>query len=72
MKLWVKTENKYNAKRKMVNIFQNPKWKQEYAIEINNMFEIPENLDNEDSIDNCITEKWENIKTIIKETNSSL
>ena len=56
----------------MVNIFQNPKWKQEYAIEINNMFEIPENLDNEDSIDNCITEKWENIKTIIKETNSSL
>jgi len=72
VKLWVKTENKYNAKRKMVNIFQNPKWKQEYAIEINNMFEIPENLDNEDSIDNCITEKWENIKTIIKETNSSL
>ena len=56
----------------MVNIFQNPKWKQEYAIEINNMFEIPENLDNEDSIDNCITEKWENIKTIIKETKQQL
>jgi hypothetical protein len=28
----------------MVNIFQNPKWKQEYAIEINNRFEILENM----------------------------
>jgi len=36
VKLRVKTGNKYNEKRKMVNIFQNPKWKQEYAIEINN------------------------------------
>ena len=36
----------------MVNIFQNPKWKQEYAIEINNRFEKLENLDDEDSIDN--------------------
>ena len=35
-KLRVKTGNKYNEKRKMVNIFQNPKWKQQYAIEINN------------------------------------
>jgi len=32
----------------MVNIFQNPKWKQEYAIEINNKFEILENLDEEE------------------------
>jgi hypothetical protein len=32
----VKTGNKYNEKKKMVNIFQNPKWKQEYAVEINN------------------------------------
>ena len=32
VKLRVKTGNKYNEKRKMVNIFQNPKWKQEYAI----------------------------------------
>ena len=55
----------------MVNIFQNPKWKQEYAIEINK-FEILENLDNEDSIDNNINEKWENIKTIIKETKQQL
>ena len=47
--LRVKTGNKYNEKRKMVNIFQNPKWKQEYAIEINK-FVILENLDNEDSI----------------------
>ena len=52
----------------MVNIFQNPKWKQAYAIEINNKFEILENLDDENSIDNDINEKWENIKTIIKET----
>ena len=52
----------------MVNIFQNPKWKQEYAIQINNRFEIQKNFDNEDSIDNSINEKWENITTIIKET----
>jgi len=55
----------------MVNIFQNPKWKQEYAIEINE-FEILENLDDEDSIDNNINEKWENIKTIIKQTKQLL
>jgi len=52
--------------------FQNPKWKQEYAIEINNNFETPENLDNEGSIDNNINEKWENIKTVIKETKQQL
>jgi len=52
----------------MVNNFQKPKWKQEYAIEINNKFGIQENLDNEDSIGNNINEKWQNIKTIIKET----
>ena len=72
MKLRVKTGNKYNKKRKMVNIFQNPKWKQEYAIEINNRFEILENLDNEDSVDNSINEKWDNIKTTIKETKQQL
>jgi len=55
----------------MVNIFQNPKWKQEYPIEINK-FEILKNLDNEDSIDNDINEKWENIKTIIKENKQQL
>ena len=58
MKLTVKTGNKYNEKRKTVNIFQNPKWKQEYALEINNRFEILENVDNEDNIDNNINEKW--------------
>ena len=52
----------------MVNIFQNPKWKQEYAIEINKQFGILENLGDEDNIDNNINKKWENIKTIIKET----
>jgi len=72
VKLRVKTGNKYNEKRKMVNIFQNPKWKQEYAIEINKKFEILENLDNEDSIDNDINEKWEKIKTSIKENKQQL
>ena len=45
VKLKVKTGTKYNEKRKMVHIFQNPKSKQEYSIEINNKFEILENLD---------------------------
>jgi len=45
VKLRVKTGNEHNEKRKMVNIFQNPKWKQEYVIVINNKFEILENLD---------------------------
>jgi len=54
VKLRVKTGNKYNEKRNMVNIFQNPKWKQEYAIKIYNKFETLENVDNEDSIDNNI------------------
>jgi len=72
VKLGVKTGKKYNEKRKMVNIFQNPKGKQEYAIEINNKFEIMENLGDEDSIDSNINEKWENIKEIIKETKQQL
>jgi len=57
VKLRVRTGNKYNEKRKIVNTFQTPKWKKEYAIEINNMSEILENLDNEDNIDNNIKEK---------------
>jgi len=40
VKVMVKTEKKYNEKRKIVNIFQNSKWNQEYAIELNNMFKI--------------------------------
>ena len=36
----VKTEKKYNEKRKIVNIFQNSKWNQEYSIELNNRFKI--------------------------------
>jgi hypothetical protein len=71
VKLRTKTGNRYE-KGKMANIFQNPKWKQEYAIEINNKFEILENLDNKDSIGNGINEKWENIKTRIKETKQQL
>ena len=55
-----------------MNIFQNSKWKQEYAIELNNRFEILENMKDDDNIDNNISEKWENIKTIIKETKQQL
>jgi hypothetical protein len=54
VKLRVKTGNKYNEKRKVVNNFQNPKCKEEYSIEMNNKFEILENLDDDDSIDNNI------------------
>ena len=72
VKLWVKIGNKYNEKRKMVNIFQNPKWKKEYAIEINNRLEILENLDDEEIINNNINEKWERFKTIMKETKQQL
>jgi hypothetical protein len=67
VKLKVKTANKYNEK-KIVNIFQNPKWKQEYAIEVNNRFEILKNMDLEDNIDYNINEKFESIETIMKET----
>jgi hypothetical protein len=45
VKLRVQTENKYNEERKMVNTFQNSMWKQEYAIELNNRFEIFENME---------------------------
>ena len=45
VKLRGKIEKKYNEKRKIVNIFQNSKWKQEYAIELNNRFEILENME---------------------------
>jgi len=72
VKLRVKTGNKYNEKRKMLNIFQNPRWKQEYAIRINSKFEMLGNFDDEDSMDNNINEKWENIKTVIKETKQQL
>ena len=54
-----------------MNIFQNSKWKHEYAIELNNRFEILENMEDEDNIDNNINTKWEN-KTIIKETKQQL
>jgi len=54
-----------------VNIFQNSKWEQKYAIEFNNRFEILENIEDE-NIDNNMHEKWENIKTIINETKQQL
>jgi hypothetical protein len=71
VKLRVKTGNKYNEKRN-VNIFQNPKWKQEYAVEINNNFDILANMNDEDDADRTIGEKWESIKTIIKEIKQQL
>jgi len=57
VKLWAVSEKKYNEKRNIVNIFQNSKWKEEYSIELNNIFEILENLEDEDNIDNNINEK---------------
>jgi len=54
VKLRVKNGNKYNEKRKMVNIFQNPKWKKQYAIEINTKFEMLENINTKDSRNNNI------------------
>jgi len=56
VKLRVKPGNKYE-KRKIVNIFQNTKWKQEYAIEINNRFEILANMEDEDDTDKPTDEK---------------
>ena len=35
---------------------------------VNNKFQILENMEDEDNIDNNNNEKWENINTIIKET----
>ena len=72
VKLRVKSGSKYDEKRKIVDIFQNPKWQQEYVIEINNRFEMLENWDNEDIIDNNINEKWKSTKTTIKETKQQL
>ena len=73
VELRVKTENKYEN-RKTVNIFQDSKREQEYVVEINNRFEILENMDDddEDNSDNNINGKWENIETIIKETKQQL
>ena len=57
VKLRAKTEKKYD-KRKFVNVFHNSKWKQEYATELKNRFEILENIEFEDNIDNNINKKW--------------
>ena len=56
----------------MVNIFQNSKWKLEYAIEVNNRLKILENPEYDENIDNNFKEKWENIKTIILKTKQQL
>ena len=72
VKLRVKAGNTYKEKRKIVNIFQIPKWKQEYAIEIHNRFETLTNMEDDDDVDKTIDGKWENVKTIIKETKQKL
>ena len=72
VKLRVKTGNKHNVRRKIVNILQSSKQEQEYAIEINSMFETLENMEYEDNSGNNINKKWESIKTIIKETKQQL
>jgi len=71
VKLKVKTEKKYQEKRKTGNIFQNSKWKQEHAIELNNRFKILENIKMMIILTINTNGKWENIKTIIKEKNNS-
>jgi len=72
VKLRTKTGNKYNEKRKMVSIFQNQKWKNQYAIEINNKFEILENFDDEDSMDTILTKNGKTLKQQSRKINSSL
>jgi hypothetical protein len=62
VKLSVKIGNNYNEKSTIVKNFQNPKGKDEYAIEINNKFEMRENMG--DDTDRTIVEKWESIKTL--------
>ena len=37
---------------KKKNIFQNSKWKQDYTMELKNGFEILENMEDDDDIDN--------------------
>ena len=56
----------------MVNIFQNRKWKQEYAIEINNKIEYWKILMMKIVWTIILMKKQENVKTIIKETKQQL
>ena len=55
-----------------ISNFCNGNYSQEYAVEINNRFEILENMEDEDYSENNLNEKWENIKTVIKETKQQL
>jgi hypothetical protein len=71
-RLRVKAGNKNKEERKIVIILQIPDWKQEYAIEIHNRFEILTNMETEVDADRTIDGKWENIKTIIQETKQKL
>ena len=64
-------QNLTSARHCRIKLLCKSKWKQEYAIELNNRFKILENMEDEDNMDNNINEKWQNIKTIIKEKNNS-
>jgi hypothetical protein len=68
----VQAGNKNNEERKIVNILQILDWKQEYAIEIHNRFEMLTNMEDEADADKTIYGKWGNIKTIIKETKQKI
>jgi hypothetical protein len=72
VKLRVKAGNKNREERKIVNMLQIPDWKKEYATEIHNRFEILTNMEEEGDADKTIDVKWENIKTIIKETKQKI
>jgi len=61
MKLRVITEKKYKEKRRTVNIFENSKWKQEYAIELNNRLEILKNME-DDNFDNINKKNGKTLK----------
>ena len=63
-----KVEDKtQHAKSKTVNEFQSKEWKEKYTAEISNRFETLEDKEG-DAIIN-IDREWNNIKSIIKESN---
>jgi hypothetical protein len=71
VKLRVKAELKYNEKR-IANILKNSEKIKECVIELHNTFEVLENMEDGDEIENNINEKWEYITAVIKETKQQL
>jgi hypothetical protein len=70
VKLRVKTEMKYNEKRRIANIFQNSKWKKECAVELSNTFEVLENME-DDKIENNINENGKTLQPHLRKQNIS-